>query len=184
MKLWEKGKLFGLLNVVDIVVVLVVLAAIVGVVAKTHVLRKMTAKSAVVPVRTVVYIDDILPVEAQVPKAGDVIREFSSGDELGVVRAIQIEDHREKAADAQGNWHMNPVPGRKTLILTLDGSLTDSSNQIKVGTIDVKVGGKITITSDLYSFQGYIIDVETGPNAQGTPVIPESSGSVDGASNS
>ncbi len=38
MRLWEKGKLFGLLNIVDIIVILLVVAAVVGVAAKTSVL--------------------------------------------------------------------------------------------------------------------------------------------------
>ncbi len=94
---------------------------------------------------------------------------------MGVIKAYDVEDHVEKAADAQGNWHMNPVPGRKTLILTLDGNLTDYNNQIKVGTIDVKVGSKITISSDLYNFQGVIIGVKVGPGAQASPVSPSTS---------
>ena len=47
MKLWEKGKLFGLLNIVDIIVILLVVGAVVGVAAKTSVLRKMVVKSTV-----------------------------------------------------------------------------------------------------------------------------------------
>ena len=68
MKLWEKGKLFGLLNIIDIIVILLVVAAVVGVGAKTSVLRKMTAKSTVSLVRTQVFIDDILPESAAVPQ--------------------------------------------------------------------------------------------------------------------
>ena len=160
MKLWEKGKLFGLLNIVDIIVILLVVGAVVGVAAKTSVLRKMVVKSTVSYVRTQVFVDDILPVSAAAPKVGHVVRELSSGDELGVVKDVKVEDHVEKASDAQGNWHMNPVPGRKTVILTLEGDLTAYNHQFRVGTMNVKVGSKITISSDLYQFEGVIIGVE------------------------
>ncbi|MGD0153000.1 MAG: DUF4330 domain-containing protein [Thermacetogeniaceae bacterium] len=160
MKLWEKGKLFGLLNIVDIIVILLVLAAVAGVAAKSTVFKKMLVKSTVSHVRTVVYVDDILPVSAAAPQVGDVVRELRSGDELGVVKEIQIQDHLEKASDAQGNWHMNPVPGKKALLLTLDGDLAAYNHQFRVGQADVKVGSKITITSDLYNFEGVIIKVE------------------------
>jgi hypothetical protein len=160
MKLWEKGKLFGLLNIVDIIVILLVVGAVVGVAAKTSVLRKMVVKSTVSYVRTQVFVDDILPVSAAAPKVGDVVRELSSGDELGVVKDVKVEDHVEKASDAQGNWHMNPVPGRKTVILSLEGDLTAYNHQFRVGTMNVKVGSKITISSDLYQFEGVIIGVE------------------------
>ena len=161
MKLWEKGKLFGLLNIVDIIVVLVVLAAVAGVIAKTSVFNKMMVKSTVSPVRVQLYVDDILPVSAAAPQVGDVVREFSSGEELGVVKAINVQDHLEKAADAQGNWHMNPVPGRKTVILILEGDLAAYNHQFRVGQADVKVGSKIRISSDLYNFvDGVIIKVE------------------------
>ena len=77
-----------------------------------------------------------------------------------MVTDVKVEDHVEKASDAQGNWHMNPVPGRKTVILTLDGDLTAYNHQFRVGTMSVKVGSKITISSDLYQFDGVIIEVE------------------------
>jgi hypothetical protein len=160
MKLWEKGKLFGLLNIIDIIVILLVVAAVVGVGAKTSVLRKMTAKSTVSLVRTQVFIDDILPESAAVPQVGDIVRELSSGEELGVVKDVKVEDHVEKASDAQGNWHMNPVPGRKSVILTLEGDLAAYNNQFRVGTMNVKVGSKITIDGDFYQFDGAIIEVE------------------------
>ncbi len=160
MKLWEKGKLFGLLNIVDIIVILLVVAAVVGVGAKTSVLRKMTAKSTVSLVRTQVFIDDILPVSAAAPQVGDIVMELSSGEELGVVKEVKVEDHVEKASDAQGNWHMNPVPGRKSVTLTLEGELTAYNHQFRVGQADIKIGSKITITSDLYQFEGVIIGVE------------------------
>lgn len=160
MRLWEKGKLFGLLNIVDIIVILVVLAAVVGVAAKTSVLKRMIVKTTVSQVRTVVFVDDILPVSAAAPQVGDVVWELRSGDELGVIKEIDIHDHVEKASDAQGNWHMNPVPGRKTVILTLDGDLTAYNHQFRVGTMSVKVGSKITISSDLYQFDVVIIEVE------------------------
>jgi hypothetical protein len=159
MKLLEKGKLFGLLNIVDIIVILLVVAAVVGVGAKTSLLRKMTAKSTVSPVRTQVFIDDILPVAAAAPKVGDVVREIG-GQELGVVRDVKVEDHVEKASDAQGNWHMNPVPGRRSVTLTLEGNLTAYNHQFRVGTMNIKVGSKITINSDLYQFEAVIIGVE------------------------
>ncbi len=160
MKLWEKGKLFGLLNIVDIIVILLVLAAVAGVGAKSTVFKKMLVKSTVSHVRTVVFVDDILPVSAAAPKVGDDVRVMSGG-ELGVVKEIQVQDHVEKAADAQGNWHMNPVPGKKTLLLTLEGDLTAYNHQFRVGQTDVKVGSKITVSSDLYNFsECYIIKVE------------------------
>jgi hypothetical protein len=159
MKLWEKGKLFGLLNIVDIIVILLVLGVVVGVGAKTSVFRRMTAKSTVSLVRTQVFVDDILPEAAAVPKVGDVVSEIG-GQELGVVKHIEVEDHVEKASDAQGNWHMNPVPGRKTVILTLEGDLPAYNNQFRVGTMNVKVGSKLTIDGDLYQFDATIIEVE------------------------
>jgi hypothetical protein len=160
MKLFEKGKLFGLLNAVDIIVILLVLAAVAGVAAKTSILKKMAVKTTVSHVRIQVFVDDILPVEAAVPQKGDVVRELSSGEELGVVKEVQVRDHVEKAADAQGVWHMNPVPGKKTVILTLEGDLPVYNRQIRLGTANIKVGCKITITSDLYQFESFIIGVE------------------------
>ena len=89
MRLWEKGKLFGLLNIVDIIVILLVVGAVVGVAAKTSVLRKMVVKSTVSHVRTQVFIDDILPVTAAAPKVGDVVRELQFRRRVGCGHGCQ-----------------------------------------------------------------------------------------------
>jgi 3D (Asp-Asp-Asp) domain-containing protein len=160
----DKKKLFGVLNAVDIIVILIVLAAVVGVGAKTHLLRKMTAKTTVVPVQTQVYIEDILPSSAAVPQVGDAVNTLS-GDELGVVTNAQIEDYLLQASDAQGNWHMSPVPGRDTLVLTLDGRLTDNNGAFRSGTTSVKVGSKVTISGNLYQFDGVFVQVKELPRS-------------------
>ncbi len=157
MKLFEKGKLFGLLNAVDIIVILLVLAAVVGVAAKTSVLKKMMVKSTVSDVRTTIFVDDILPVSAATPQLGDVVMEKNSGEEIGVVKAIQIQPHLEKASDAQGVWHMNPVPGKDTLILTVEGEIPSYNNQFRVGQADIKVGSNIIISSYLWNFSPAVI---------------------------
>jgi hypothetical protein len=153
-------KLFGLLNIVDIIVILLVVAVVAGVAAKTSVLKRMVAKSVVSHVSIQVFVDDIMSKEAAVPQVGDAVWELSSGQELGVVTGIQVEDHVEKASDAQGNWHMNPVPGRKTVILTLDCHLPSYNRQFRLGTMNIKVGSKITIYSDLYQFESVPIGIE------------------------
>jgi hypothetical protein len=160
MKLFENRKLFGLLNIVDIIVILLVLAAVAGVAVKSSVLDRMMVKSEISHVRTLFYVDDILPVAAEAAQVGDVIRDIRSGGELGVVRGIDIQDHVEPAADAQGNWHVNPVPGKKTVILTLEGDLTKYNNQFRVGQADIKVGSKMTVSADRYNYEGVIIKVE------------------------
>lgn len=160
MKLFEKGKLFGLLNIVDIIVILLVLAAVAGVLAKSSVLERMMVKSTVSHVRTQYYVEDIIPASAAVPQIGDIVRDIRSGGELGAVKEISVQDYHEQAADAQGNWHMSPVPGKKTVILTAEGEMTKYNNQFRVGQSDIKVGSKITISSDLYNFEAIIIKVE------------------------
>ncbi len=102
---------------------------------------------------------------------GDVIRELRSGAELGVVKDVKVQDHRKQAPDAQGNWHMSVVPGRKTVILTVEGDLPAYNHQFRVGQADVKVGSKITISSNRYNFEGVFIKVEAG-----TEAMPQAAG--------
>jgi len=157
MKFFEKGKLFGLLNIVDLIIVLLILGAIWGIFAKTSLLGHIKQNYTVSPVRVLIIVEGVRQYTVDVVKPGDPIKESRSGEQLGVVKEVKVEDHKEKTSDAQGVWHMSPVPGKKNIYLTVEGNLKAYNDEFKVGQTDIKVGTKITLKSKLYNFEGFIL---------------------------
>ncbi len=160
MKIIEKGKLFGYLNIFDVVIVLLILGAVGGLFAKTATLKKMMKNYTVSRVQTEVLASNVYPEQAEAVRPGAVVSELRSGEALGVVKEVRVEDYMEKAPDARGAWHWSPVPGKKNVIVTVEGDLKSYNGFFRVGQVNVAAGCKIDITSPRFGFEAEILKVD------------------------
>ncbi|MGB9791725.1 MAG: DUF4330 domain-containing protein [Thermacetogeniaceae bacterium] len=160
MKIVERGKLFGCLNVFDVIILVLILGALVGLFAKTAALKKMMKDYTVSHVRTVLLVNNVYPEQAEAVKPGAVVSELRSGETIGVVKDVEVRDYMERAADAQGNWHWSPVPGKKDVIITLEGDLKSYNGFLRVGQVNVAAGCKINITSPGFGFEAQVLKVD------------------------
>lgn len=160
MKVFEKGKLFGYLNIFDVVIVLLILGALVGVFAKTAALKKMMRDYTVSHVRTVLLVTNVYPEQADAVKPGAVVSELRSGEAIGVVKDVQVRDAMERASDAQGNWHWSPVPGKGDVFITVEGDLKSYGGFLRVGQVNIAAGCKLNITSPGFGFEAQVLRVD------------------------
>ncbi|HHW40028.1 MAG TPA: DUF4330 domain-containing protein [Syntrophomonadaceae bacterium] len=160
MKILEKGKLFGCLNIFDVVIVLLILGAVGGLFAKTATLKKVMKDYTVSRVRTVLLVNNVYPEQAEAVRPGAVVSELRSGEALGVVKDVRVKDYMEKASDAQGNWHWSPVPGKKDVFITVEGDLKSYNGILRVGQVNVAAGCKINITSPGFGFEAQVLKVD------------------------
>lgn len=162
MKLVEKGKLFGYLNIFDIIIILLIAGAAAGLFAKTTLLKKMVRDYTVKPARVELLVENIYPQEAAEIKPGAQVTELRSGELLGTVREVRVDYYRDKAADSQGNIHWSPVPGKRNAIITVEGNLKSYNGFFRVGQVNIGAGAKINITSPAFAFQAEILRVAAG----------------------
>ncbi len=160
MKIIEKGKLFGYLNIFDVVIVLLILGAVGGLFAKTATLKKVMKDYTVSRVQTVLLVNNVYPEQAESIRPGAVVSELRSGEALGVVKEVRVKDYMEKAPDAQGNWHWSPVPGKKDVFITVEGDLKSYNGFLRVGQVNVAAGCKINITSPGFGFEAQVLKVD------------------------
>ncbi len=160
MKLVDRGKLFGCLNAFDVIILVLILGALVGFFAKTAALKRVMRDYTVSRVRTVLLVNNVYPEQAEAVKPGAVVSELRSGEALGVVKGVEVRDYMERAADAQGNWHWSPVPGKKDVIITLEGDLKSYNGYLRVGQVNVAAGCKLNITSPGFGFEAQVLRVE------------------------
>lgn len=156
----EKGRIFGFLNIIDLIIILLLLGAIWGIFTKTAVLKRLGKNYTVSRVQIVVLVENVRQYTVDVVKPGDVIKELRSGEQVGVVKEVKVEDYKEKAPDAQGVWHLSPVPDKKNIYLTLEGNLKAYNKEFRAGQTDVKVGTKINLKSTLYNFESFVLKVQ------------------------
>lgn len=151
----ERGKVFGLINIIDLIILLVILLVAAGAVYKfTH-----RDEGKPVQVEFQVMVPHIRPELAQAVKVGD--RMVQSGSYTNVtVKDVRIERGYSVNVDARGQRVESYDPFLKDLYVTNTGSTVLSSAAITMGGQEIRVGKDYYVKSRDYELKGTIVKVE------------------------
>lgn len=139
----KKGRLFGLINIVDLLVIILILAlALVGV-------KRFGSKGAVGEVTTkkgviTAEIKDVRDVTANNVKVGDPIYDYDKGTYLGKIATAEVEPYKDKT-EYQGKFYNAEVPGKYRVIMTIDADIKDTQDFYQVGTEQIRIGAEMRI---------------------------------------
>ncbi len=152
----EKGRVFGLINIVDLLILLVVLLVAAGAA------YKFTAGSA--PGRTVtvefqVMIPHVRPELAQAIKVGDRMVKGGSFTDV-TVKEVQVKPGYSVNVDARGQRVESLDPYLKDVYVTNAGTTVLSSAAITVGGQEVRVGREYYVKSRDYEFKGIVTGIQ------------------------
>lgn len=156
----DRGRLFGLINVIDLLVVVVVVGVVWGLLTRTAVLERLTRSYVEKPVEILFLAENVRQYTVDAVQPGEVLRELRSDGEVGTVKTVEVRDYKEKAPDAEGNWHMSPVPGKKELYITVEGRLKEYNGAFRVGQSDIKVGSKVTLKGKRFNVETYVLKIQ------------------------
>lgn len=151
----EKGKVFGLINVIDLIILLIVL--LVGAGAA----YKFTHKSAQGEVKTVefqVLVPCIRPELAQAVKVGDKMVQGGSYTPV-TVKAVEMKPGFSVNLNSAGKKVTAYDPYLKDVYVTNEGKVTLSSATISMGGQEIRVGKDYYVKSRDYELKGTILKV-------------------------
>ncbi|MEW6448456.1 MAG: DUF4330 domain-containing protein [Bacillota bacterium] len=151
----EKGRIFGLINIIDAAIILVVLLIIAGATYKL-----LLPKAAATPtlVEFIVRVTGVPPETAQIVKPGD--RMVAGASYVPVtVKKVTVEPAFTTETNAAGQKVPARDPYFKDLIVTLEGQTPVTTAQIKLGNQEVRAGRDYYLKSLTYELKGTIIKV-------------------------
>lgn len=152
----EKGKLFGLINIVDFLVLLAVLLVLGGAAYK---LKGGTGgDTASKTVRVTVLAPGIRPEMLTSIKVGDRMASGSSFTNV-VIKDIKIRPAYSITTDSAGRRVEATDPYLKDLIVVVEGKTTISGATINLGDQEIRRSKDYYIKSLDYEFKGMILDV-------------------------
>jgi len=156
----EKGRILGRLNVVDLLVFLTLIAII-----AFAVFRLTGSAVDAVPVRVTYVVEairqatvDQLQSKAQVQ--GTVRDE--AGTILGKVERVAVKPTSEEFMTPQGELKAFDSPIFRDVSITVLGEGTVSGGTVRVGSVSLRVGEKVTLVGNGYKVQSVIMDVLWG----------------------
>lgn len=151
----EKGKLFGLINIVDLLVLLAILLVIGGAAYK---IKGQKGSDAVRTVRATVLATALRPEMLTGIKVGDRMVSGSSFTDV-VIKEIDIRPAYMITTDSQGQRVEAYDPYLKDLIVVVEGKTVISGGVINLGGQEIRSSKDYYIKSLTYDFKGMILDV-------------------------
>jgi hypothetical protein len=152
----DRGRVFGLVNIIDLIIILVVLLVAGGAYYKfTH----KTVQSKNVTVEFQVMLQHIRPDLAEAIKVGDKM--VTGGSYTNVsVKDVKIMPGYSINVDARGQRVESIDPYLKDVYVTNTGATTLTSASITMGGQEIRVGKDYYVKSRDYEFKGTVVRME------------------------
>lgn len=153
----KKGRLFGLINVIDLLVIILVVA-----VAARFVLNPQKNSSATEEktIQVVMLVKDVRDATAKVIKEGDIVRETKTNNLLGKVTKVEVKPAETLVNTADGRVLNVPNPVLKDVYVTVEGPATVGENAIVLGGTEIRIGTAVQMKTNLYAVVATVMEIK------------------------
>lgn len=155
----KKGKLFGLINIIDLTVLLVLAVLII---AGGSRLLKTTPQISAETKKGVIEFE-ISKVRQQTIdgiQEGDILYHYDRGQVFGKVIKKEVTSYMQPVETNNGELKMAEVPGKFDIILQIESDVIDTPGVVIVGGEHTRVGTGFRIKSKNVAVFGYVLGVE------------------------
>ncbi|MGR6837144.1 DUF4330 domain-containing protein [Syntrophomonas erecta] len=152
----DKGRLFGIINIIDLVVLLLIVVVALG-----YFYRDRNADPAVTRTAEVkVICPYVRPEVAEQIKVGDQL--VARGQVQPVkVTELRIETARDTDTRADGELILQKHPFRKDIYLTLEGPISNTGAELYLAGQQVRAGlDKFIVKTEIFEVQGEILEIK------------------------
>ncbi len=161
----EKGKLFGIINVVDLIVLLVIVLGIAGVAVKL-----LGTQATDVVAQKVDCYAEVVVVGAAPRLYDEVFRQDLVGERMvasnvfldSTVEAVWLEDYVVQVQTADGPIVDSKDPTKKNIAFVLKFQVAPDSSTFKIGSQEVRAGRTLIIKTQAFETNGIIRYVQVG----------------------
>ena len=153
----NKGRVFGLINIIDLLVILLVVA----VVGRFTLMQKQQSAGAVTrTIEVVVHVKEVRDATCNVINEGDVVKETKTNAVLGKITNVKVVPSESIVETADGRLVVAPNPVYKDIYLTIQGSGTAGDNAIVLGSNEIRVGTTLQLKTNMYSVTSTVMSID------------------------
>lgn len=161
----EKGKLFGVINVVDLLVLVAAIAVVAGVGYKLFAPQIAEATSKQVPMTVVVRVRGATPfLVEEVQRNDQVGKKIVSGSSYttATITDMRIEDYVQQVTTADGRIVDATDPSKKDIIFTIETTVAEDTAAPSIGTQEIRAGRTMIVKTNDFETTGNIDSVQIG----------------------
>lgn len=158
----DKGKVFGLINIIDLIVLIFVVALVLGGAYRIYGPRQngdiFQQEGDAVQLKGRVF--DVSQYTTNVIQKGDILIDTAARLPFGEIISVETVPHRRLVDTAEGKVMLSEVPERFDVILSIKGRAQLSEYAIRIASHDVRVGSRIVLGARDYMIATTILRVE------------------------
>lgn len=160
----ERGKLFGVINILDLFLIIVLLGAIAFAGIKYFTPGDTAAGpgAAKAPVTYVLFNSNSHGFVVDKINVGDTLRDVGSNVVLGTIVDIEVGEAKHVVTTADGRMVQTTVPDKKQLYVTMESEATMAGEVAVIGGTQLLVGTSLQAKGPEYVLPFLISDVRIG----------------------
>lgn len=155
----KKGKLFGLINIIDLGIVLLIAVLIVGGIYKIKSINNLKVSDLKVIEVTVGFEEQPKGLIDAIEN-GDVLQDSVRNIVIGEIVSKKIEKHKELVVDKSGKVSYKEIPDTYDGEVVLKGKAIVDKNGVIVETRQLYIGTEIRLKSNIYVFSSKVVDLK------------------------
>lgn len=156
----EQGRLGGKINIFDLTVILLIIFGLAGAYYKFFYINKLEGEVGTPQKAQVGFIiEEVSTYTADAINVGDIVKELNSNTEIGTITKKEVRTALDKTGDAEGNWHVSPIADKRDVIIYIE-TTGNYDPDMKLGSVNGKVGAKIVLKGPKFQVESYIIGVD------------------------
>lgn len=152
----KKGKLFGIINIIDLLFILILGVALVGGFLRfkdSNIVAESTN-----PGKISFLVDDVRQATVDNILEGQDLYHYDKGIFLGKITAVEVSPYK-KPTEFQGEWIEAEVPGKNSILITLDVEVTQNEKSYLIGGEEIRVGNEYRVKSKTSAFTGVCVGI-------------------------
>ena len=153
----SKGKVFGLINIIDLLAILLIVAVVGRFTLKQN---QKSAGAVAKNIEVVVHVKEVRDATANVVKVGDIVKETKSNAVLGKVTNVEIKPSDTLVETSDGRVVVCPNPVYKDMYITVVGSGSAGDNAIVLGSNEIRVGITLQLKTNMYSVTSTVMSIK------------------------
>ncbi len=153
----EKGKLFGIINIIDLSILLIIGLIIVGAFMRMRT-KPIIANETTEGIITF-EIADIRMVSIENMIVGEPMYFYDKGTYIGEIIDVSYEPYKE-VVEFEGKWISAEVPEKYVALLKVKSNVKDSPDVVIAGGEQIRVGALMRLKNKSVTFFGTVLGVE------------------------
>ena len=154
----EKGKLFGIINIIDIGVILIFALLLVGGARR---LKKTTdgvieTKKALITIE----VSEVRTPTIEGVIIGDPLYYYDKGGLLGEIVDKRVENYKEPIDSGDGRWILADVPDKYVVYIVVEADVTENPDVVVAGGEHIRIGTQFGFKNRNISIMGTILGIE------------------------